>query len=677
MKRLRPTSDKTKGTLFVLWLVLGWSGAHRFYLGHGLLGALQLIVSLCTCFIGGIWGYVDGLALLFSRPKDAHGLPVTGFFAPRKIYADDVEHAARSVSDSLAHLMFHLGIMFLLPFVVGGAAGVLLETRQVRDTALFMMLLSAGILLPVLFVHVVGVLLKTREEARMLRAAGSYSTRTLLDAAARSAAILTPRGFIVLVTGLAFIVMALAYKWASLGVLAVLSLTAFYLMTGASALVSAFLVRRFGNDALARGGSLHRRYTPGVVRAGEPATETIDLARVPVPPGFFLLLEGELPARLDTRIRHVIPPRPRDERITLETPLKKTPRGFYDAPPLRVAFTDLLGFTKTSVASLATARLKVLPSLKPAEIVTPPPSDTEVPDILTRLHRFPTEDLFRFREYVAGDDTRRIHWKLSMKSGRLMVKKPESRESQSKRVLLALDTHVPESWLHHTVVLDDALDALTESWLSIAQKLLQDGQQVTLAVRARGDDGESRTEIIHCTRTNHGQLLDVGARVEWQGDAAIEAVLKDVGAFDSCVVVSMRLEAPPPIECAKETTWIYLHPHDALGPPPPSAEETWRNFDGEKRSGLRALARYVQLPYPAGSDDNALRTRIADYERKLEDRAHRVELRRLVERAGDQAITSLLHGDAAVYRVELLEGRVRLRGLKGPKKKTVEMRRIA
>jgi len=34
--------------------------------------------------------------------------------------------------------------------------------------------------------------------------------------------------------------------------------------------------------------------------------------------------------------------------------------------------------------------------------IPPPPSTTEEPDILSRPHRFPTEDLFRFREYVAG-----------------------------------------------------------------------------------------------------------------------------------------------------------------------------------------------------------------------------------------------------------------------------------
>ncbi|HEY4220335.1 MAG TPA: DUF58 domain-containing protein, partial [Myxococcota bacterium] len=470
-------------------------------------------------------------------------------------------------------------------------------------------------------------------------------------------------------------------QWASLGVLAVLSLTAFYIATAASALLSAFLVKRFTSDSLSvdrqGGGSLHRRVSPGVIRAGDAASETVEVAHVPVPPGFFLLLEGEWPGRVETRVRHVVPPRARDQRVTLTTPLKRTPRGAWEAPPLRVSFTDLLGLTKASVASLATAKLKVLPAVRAAEIVKPPPSEMEKPDVVTRQHRFPTEDLFRFREYVAGDDTRRIHWKMSMKTGRLQVKKPDSKETTSKRVLLALDTHVPQAWLAHTAVLDDALDLLVESWLSLAKKLTEDGQKVTLVIRARGDDGNHHTEVLSCTNGNHAAQLDAGARAEWQGDASIEAVLDEAasdhanGSFDSAVIVSMRLDAPahagPSFGAlgVRETTWVYMHPRDALGPPPRSSFDLWLDFDDTGRTGLAALARFFVLPYPAGSDDNGLRARLRHLEKRLEDRAHRVELRRDVERAGDQAIGALLRSGDAVYRVELVDGRHRLRGLKG------------
>lgn len=679
-KKLRPTSPKTRGSLFALWVLLGWTGAHRLYLGHSMHGALLMLLTLATCGVGGIVGMIDGAVLFFGKPKDAHGLPVENGVP---VWATDIEAHALHPGEALAQLAFHLGVVFALPFLVGGAAGMFLDVNQVGDTAPMLFALGGIVLAPIFIVHVVGIGMKTREEVKLLKLVGELNTRTWLDAAARSSRMLTTRGFIVLATGLLFVVLALAYEWASLGVLAVLSLTAFYLATGASALLSAFLVRRFSSDALSRGSALHRRVSPGVVRAGDSATETIDIARVPVPPGFFLLLEGEWPGRVDTKVRHVVPPRARDEQVNVSTPLRITPRGAWDAAPLRVTFTDLLGLTRSSVASLATAKLKVLPAVKPAEIVEPPRSDIEDPDIVTRQHKFPTEELFRFREYVAGDDTRRIHWKLSMKTGKLQVKKPDSKETTTKRVLLALDTYVPPAWLSHTAILDDALDALVESWLSLAQRLTEDGQKVTLVLRARGDDGELHNEVIPCSRGNHAMQLDAGARAQWQGDAPIEfvldaiaadpqfaAVAQNEGAFDSAVIVTMRLEAPGTLRTgAKEHTWVYLHPRDALGPPPPSAFNLWMNYDGEKRTGLAALSRFFLLPHPAGSDENGFGARVKDLERRLDDRTRRIELGRHIQLAGDEALTALLRSEDAVYRVESVAGRNRLRGLKGVTKR--------
>jgi hypothetical protein len=256
----------------------------------------------------------------------------------------------------------------------------------------------------------------------------------------------------------------------------------------------------------------------------------------------------------------------------------------------------------------------------------------------------------------------------------MTVKKPDSRETTSERVLLALDTHVPPSMAHHTAVLEDALDALVESWLSLSQRLLEDGRQVTMVVRARGEDGHLHDEQVHCHRANHRELLDLGARVEWQSDRPIEEVLASVspsapalqGAlrFDSVVVVSTRLTPPPPLPMASSATWIYLHPRDALGPPPKTAYQLWRDHDGVERRGLRALARFIALPHPAGSDDNSLLLRMRRLDQVWEERQHQVELRRLIGVAGDRAWQAMIAGDAAAYRVEL-GPKTRLLGVKG------------
>jgi uncharacterized protein (DUF58 family) len=481
------------------------------------------------------------------------------------------------------------------------------------------------------------------------------------------------------VTGLTFLVLSLAYKWADLGVIAVLALTSFYFVTSATALLSSFVVKKFSSNLLERGAVVYRQFAPGVTRAGDLVKDTLDIKGVPVPPGFFLTLSGPLPPRLQTEVRHVVPPKSRNDRLQLSTHLRRTPRGTYDVPPLRIAFTDLLGLTSANVASLATARLRILPAVRPAEIIAPPPTNTEEPDILSRPHRFPTEDLFRFREYVPGDDTRRIHWEMSLRAGRMIVKTPDSRESSAKRVVVALDTWLPPDWLDHTAVIDDALDSIVEAWLAVAQRLIEQGEKVSLLLVARSDDGTLKPELVPAS-ANHAHALDAGARAEWQAQFRIEDVL-DFGvaedrdrhkpveevAFDNAIVVSMRLTPPQLPRVARETTWVYYDPDDALGPPPKTVLETWVDYDdtGRKFGFVEMLKRAFLLPHPVGAEENGLIARMKHMERRLEDRSHRIALRMLAVTHGRHALNTLLALPDAVYRLEVVNGQHRLVGLKG------------
>jgi hypothetical protein len=410
--------------------------------------------------------------------------------------------------------------------------------------------------------------------------------------------------------------------------------------------------------------------------------DVLDVKGVPVPPGFFLTLSGKLPPRLATEVRHVVPPKSREDRLTLGTFVRRTPRGTYDVPPLRIAFTDLLGLTSASIASLATARVRILPAVRPAEVIAPPPTSTEEPDILSRPHRFPTEDLFRFREYVAGDDTRRIHWEMSLRAGRMIVKTPDSKESSAKRVVVALDTWLPFDWLDHTAVIDDALDSLVEAWLAVGQRLAEQGEKVSLLLVCRAEDGNFRPELIPAS-SNHAHALDAGARAEWQGHFRIEDVL-DFGmrqgrppgtsgaaaeevAFDNAIVVTMRLAPPTMPRVARQTTWVYYDPDDALGPRPRTVTELWVDYDdtGRKLTTKEMLKRALFLPHPVGAEENGLFARMKDLERRLEDRAHRLALRWRAVATGRTALQALLSLPDAVYRLEIVAGQHRLVGLKG------------
>ena len=680
-KKHLPTSSTSKEAVFLAWFFLGWLGVHRMILGSFAVGALYAITSVFTCGFGSIFGWADGLILILGTPKDNHGLPVVWSWQRNRLYVDPLEEGTYTTTESVVRLLANIAVLFLLPFVVVAGGLTLFETSQVKETIGMFALLASACLAPLLLIQVLGTWRKARNQISLLKKANADTPRTRWDAWARSASILTPRGFLLLLTGLIFLVLSLAYKWADLGVIAVLALAAFYLMTALSSFLTSFVVGKFSNNLIERGAAVYRSYSPGVVRAGDIVRDTLDIKGVPVPPGFFLTLQGRLPPRLDTEVRHVVPPKSREDRLQLSSILKRVPRGTYDAPAMRIAFTDLLGVTSSQVASLATARLRVLPAVRPAEVIPPPPSSTEEPDILSRPHRLPTEDLFRFREYVAGDDTRRIHWEMSLRAGRMIVKTPESKETSAKRVCVALDTWIPQEWLNHSAIIDDALDSLVEAWLAIGQRLTEQGEKVTLLLVARPDGGDLAPEIISAAG-NHAHALDAGARAEWQSSFPIENVLdfgmqavltKQAGekraqvAFDNAIVVSMRLAPPMPSRIARETTWVVYEPNDALGPPPKTPMELWVDYDDSgRRAGVKEmLKRALFLPYPVGAEENGLWARIKRQQARLEDRAHRVALRWRAVATGGHALNALLAGPDAVYRLELADGRHRLVGLKG------------
>jgi hypothetical protein len=70
---------KSKMVAGVLGIVLGWAGAHRFYLGYTGIGIAQLVLSIVTCGLAGIWGFVEGILILVGHESfrtDAEGRPL-------------------------------------------------------------------------------------------------------------------------------------------------------------------------------------------------------------------------------------------------------------------------------------------------------------------------------------------------------------------------------------------------------------------------------------------------------------------------------------------------------------------------------------------------------------------------------------------------------------------------
>jgi uncharacterized protein (DUF58 family) len=408
-----------------------------------------------------------------------------------------------------------------------------------------------------------------------------------------------------------------------------------------ASLVSAVFLGNFTGDLHARRGPVARAATPAVITQGDAGEEQFTLRNVPVLPGWHLLIEDDLPPRLGTVSRYAVGPGARRGEVVVAGRFRRSPRGLYRLGPARIAFGDLFGIARVSVASLARTDLKVLPRFVPLRVVEPPRTRKELPDTVTRPHRFPTDDFFRFRAYAAGDDTRRIHWRLSVRVGEVQVRQPETRELSTRTVLLALDTFLPGGHLPDAVGMEEVLDRLVETFLGMARALTERGDKVILVAVARALDGSLRPEVLQARRGTHLRWQDLGARVAWQSRHDVTDLFAAAGPDMEGVIVSSRSFAPPADLSQGPHTWVYLPPAEALTGDVPTRWEIIRGETGVWRD-----------PHPAGSDENGLLFQLVAIRERLAIRDARLRLRERARTDGGAVLASLVRAGHRVYRLE-------------------------
>lgn len=70
-----PYSDKSKLVAGLLQILIPL-GIGRFYIGDTKTGVWQLVVTILTCGIGGLWPFIDGIIMLATDSTDAQGRPL-------------------------------------------------------------------------------------------------------------------------------------------------------------------------------------------------------------------------------------------------------------------------------------------------------------------------------------------------------------------------------------------------------------------------------------------------------------------------------------------------------------------------------------------------------------------------------------------------------------------------
>jgi TM2 domain-containing membrane protein YozV len=69
---------KEKLVAGLLGIFLGSLGIHRFYLGYNKIGVYQIVATILTCGVAGLWGFIEGILYLVGGTANGYKTDVNG-----------------------------------------------------------------------------------------------------------------------------------------------------------------------------------------------------------------------------------------------------------------------------------------------------------------------------------------------------------------------------------------------------------------------------------------------------------------------------------------------------------------------------------------------------------------------------------------------------------------------
>lgn len=224
----------------------------------------------------------------------------------------------------------------------------------------------------------------------------------------------TARGWTVTLVGVALCVASRAFGAEALGQIGVALIVL---------VAAALIVVRMGRHDL----RVQHRVVPERVPAETPVTVTLEVTNSGRGSAPLVLVEDEVPAALRTRARFTlsgIEPRGRRDATYSIRPAR---RGRFEIGPAEISCVDPFALARTRSTSLGTASLLVYPKVEQLML----PRDLgERRTMSISAVRQPTgaqgEDFYTLREYVEGDDLRKIHWPATAKRQRYMIRQEET-----------------------------------------------------------------------------------------------------------------------------------------------------------------------------------------------------------------------------------------------------------
>ncbi|MCA1707843.1 MAG: DUF58 domain-containing protein [Actinobacteria bacterium] len=238
----------------------------------------------------------------------------------------------------------------------------------------------------------------------------------------------TTRGWLVATTGLALCVASRAFGAEALGQVGLALIVL---------LVSALVVVRLGRHDLV----VTRRVSPDRAVAETLVTVMVELVNRGLGSAPLVLLEDQLPAVLRTRARFAFSGVESRGRREASYRLRPSRRGRYEIGPVEMSCVDPFSLARVRQQVGGTDPLLVYPKI---EQLVLPRDLGERRSLSVSALRQPTgatgEDFYTLREYVEGDDLRKIHWPSTAKRQRYMIRQEET--PWHNRATVVLDDRV-------------------------------------------------------------------------------------------------------------------------------------------------------------------------------------------------------------------------------------------
>lgn len=384
--------------------------------------------------------------------------------------------------------------------------------------------------------------------------------------------LLTASGAAMMWAGLAALIVSRWTGWASLSVLGVMGVGTVSISVLWTAIVAA-------GDGPWRRAVVERTVLPALATEGDPLREEITLRGLAIPLGMRLFVLGRA-QRHGARSRYVIEAAELGGEVKLESELGPALRGEHRAPPLALWFGDALGLTRTAAVHRGAADFLVMPKQVQVDHVQRllgPGGDAALSVPTTQM---PTEGTFRIKEYVPGDDARRIHWVRSLQHDQLIVRLPDEIPPADPAVRLVLDNELAGTEVLTCCAPDEMLDVLVRVWFGIGKALAAQGTRVTLAAAVReGDAMVTRERKLHARSAQ--PALRFGARIGWQTALPLDQLVGD--RRERQVIVSAR-----PRRVANQAIgWVIV------------PEDSWTAFEP-----IQPIDHATCHRYPLGSPEN-------------------------------------------------------------------------